>query len=437
MGKTAELIERRKAAVAQGVGMFAGETSAVSGSGATLVDAEGNEWIDLAGGIGVVNAGHCPPHVVEAIQRQAAQLLHTCIHVASYEPYIALCETLNRLLPHGRATKSMLVNSGAEAVENVIKIARQATGRSAVICYSGAFHGRTMMGMSLTSKTGYKLGCGPYAPEVYRLPYPSYFHSGDGLPMEDFVARELQRLRDAFLTYVSASQVAAVILEPVLGEGGFVPAPAEYLQGLRKICDEHGILLICDEVQSGFCRTGRWAAYEHAGIVPDLSTWAKSMGSGLPIGAVVGKAEVMDAALPGTIGGTYGGNPVACASALATIAVMEQENLNARGAEIGDRVRSRFDELKKKCDVIADVRGLGAMIGMEFCYDGDPNRPAGPVVAAALAKAREQHVLILPASAHGNVIRILSPLTITDDQLARALDVIDASVLAAAEELVH
>lgn len=431
MGATSDLIARRKAAMPQGVGMFAGETSVASASGAVLVDADGKEWIDLSGGIGVVNAGHCPSGVVEAIQRQAAQLLHICIHVATYEPYVALCEKLNALLPHGGPTKTMLVNTGAEAVENAVKIARQATGRPAIICYTGAFHGRTMMGMSLTSKTGYKAGCGPYAPEIYRLPFPSYFHHGDGLAKGAFIERELQRMRDAFLTHVPAKQVAAVILEPVLGEGGFVPAPAEYLQGLRKICDEHGILLICDEVQSGFCRTGRWAAYEHAGIVPDLSTWAKSMGGGLPIGAVVGKAAIMDAAQPGTIGGTYGGNPVACAAALATIAVMESENLNARATVIGERVRTRFEALQAKCPLIADVRGLGAMIGMEFCHDGDPGRPAGPVVAAALAACRERGVLVLPAGAHGNIIRVLSPLVIGDDQLDRALTVIEESVLAA------
>ena len=414
--------------------MFAGQTTVASAAGARLTDADGKEWIDLSGGIGVVNAGHCAPEVVRAIQEQAAKLLHICFHVATYEPYVALCEKLNELLPHAESTKSMLVNSGAEAVENAIKIARQATGRSAVICYTGAFHGRTMMGMSLTSKTGYKAGCGPYAPEIYRLPFPSRFHSGGGLSEDAFVARELERLREAFYSYVPADQVAAIILEPVQGEGGFVPAPVGYLRGLRDICNETGILLICDEVQSGFCRTGRWASYEHAGIKPDLSTWAKSMGSGMPIGAVVGRADVMDAAKPGTIGGTYGGNPVSCAAALATIAVMERDNLNARAETIGIRMRARFEALQAKCPVVADVRGLGAMIGMEFCFDGDPGKPAGNVTAAALAKCREQVVLVLPAGAHGNIIRTLSPLTISDGDLAQALDVIEESVLAAARE---
>lgn len=412
--------------------MFAGETTAATGEGAHLVDADGHTMIDFAGGIGVVNAGHCHPEVVRAIQQQAEKLLHACIHVATYEPYLQLCEKLNQLLPHGALTKTMLLNSGAEAVENAIKIARQATGRSAVFCYTGSFHGRTMMGMSLTSKTGYKVGCGPFAPEIYRLPFPNYFRDGDGLSMDEFVARELGRLQEAFLLYAPASQVAAVILEVVQGEGGFVPVPQAYLEGLRTVCREKGILLILDEVQSGFCRTGRWTAYEHYGITPDISTWAKSMGSGLPIAAVVGRADVMDAAQPGTIGGTYGGNPVACAAALATIAVMEKLKLNERAAAIGHKMRARFEAMQDKVDVIADVRGLGAMIGIEFCYGRDPKRPAGPIVADALTRCRAGGVLLLPAGAHGNVIRTLSPLVIAEADLDRALEVIEESVLAAA-----
>ncbi len=426
-------MERRSQAVARGVGIFAGETTAASASGAHLVNADGRELIDFAGGIGVVNAGHCAPEVVEAVQQQAAKLMHACIHVATYEPYVELCERLNELFPHGGPTKTMLVNTGAEAVENAIKIARQATGRQAIFCYTGAFHGRTMMGMALTSKTSYKLGCGPFAPEVYRLPFPSLFHDGDGLTEAELVERELHRLEDAFYYYAPADQVAAVILEVVQGEGGFLPVPPAYLRGLREICNKHGILLVCDEVQSGFCRTGRWAAYEHYDVVPDLSTWAKSMGSGLPIGCVIGRAEVMDAARPGTIGGTYGGNPIACAASLATIRLMEKLNLNRRAEELGAKVRSAFETLQSETDVVGDVRGLGAMIGMELCYDRDPRKPAGSVVAEALGRCREQGVLVLPAGAHGNIIRTLSPLVIDDADVDRALEVICESVLAAAE----
>jgi 4-aminobutyrate aminotransferase/(S)-3-amino-2-methylpropionate transaminase len=291
-----------------------------------------------------------------------------------------------------------------------------------------------MMGMTLTSKTGYKLGCGPFAPEIYRLDFPNYFHFNNGLQKQAFVQRELARVEEAFFMYAPADQVAAIILEPVQGEGGFVPSPPGYLEGLRKICDRHGILLILDEVQSGFCRTGRWAAYQHYDVTPDISTWAKSLGSGLPIAAVVGRAEVMDAARPGTIGGTYGGNPVACAAALATIDVMERLDLNARAEVIGRRVRERFEALQAGTNVIGDVRGLGAMIGAEFCYGGDPSKPAGSVVADAQARCREQRVLTLSAGAHGNIMRTLSPLVISDEDLDRALGVIEISVLAAAGE---
>ena len=332
MSKNDELVRRRRDVVSAGVGIFAGPTTAVSARGARLVDADGRELIDLVGGIGVMNAGHCHPKIVAAIREQAEQLIHTCIHIATYEPYVALCEKLVALLPHGRTpderTKVMLVNTGAEAVENAIKIARQATGRSAVLCYTEAFHGRTMMGMTLTSKVGYKQHCGPFAPEVYRLPFPNRFRYGDGLDEAAFVARELQRLEDAFVNTIPADHVAAIILEPIQGEGGFVPVPEAYLRGLREVCDRTGIVLICDEVQSGFARAGHWAAYERYGVRPDLSTWAKSMGGGMPIGAVMGRAEVMDAARPGTIGGTYGGNPVACAAALAAIEVIESEQIS-------------------------------------------------------------------------------------------------------------
>ncbi len=433
MSDARTLVERRHAVVPRAVGQFAGETTAATASGAHLVDAEGERFIDFAGGIGVMNVGHCDEHVVRAIQEQASRLIHTCIHVATYEPYVALCEKLVTLLPHGPATKAVLLNSGAEAVENAVKFARQATGRQAIICYTEAFHGRTMMAMSLTSKTRYKVGCGPFAPEVYRLPFPNHFRDGAGLELGAFVDRELARLEEAFVNIVPANHVAAIIIEPVLGEGGFIPAPAAYLRGLREICDRHGIVLVFDEVQSGFGRTGRWAAYEHAGVIPDISTWAKSMGGGMPISAVLGKAEILDRAEAGTVGGTYGGNPVACAAALATIARMEELDLNARGAEIGERVRARFEALQQRSDLVADVRGLGAMIGMELCWDGDPARPAAEAVAAVTATCRERGVLVLPAGPHGNVLRVLAPLVIDDDDLDRGLAAIEEAVLAVSE----
>jgi len=438
--KTRELISRRTRAVARGVGMFTGEISAAAGHGALLTDADGNEFIDLASGIGVTNVGHCDPRVVAAITAQASRLLHTCIHVATYEPYVALCEKLVEILPHHATegeggTKVMLANSGAEAVENAIKIARQATGRGAVLCFEGGFHGRTLLGMSLTAKSAYKRNCGPFAAEIYRLPFPHYFKDGGEQRLDDYVARSLARIEERFiLGPVPAEHVAALIIEPVQGEGGFIPAPAGFLRGLRELCTRHGIVMICDEVQSGFGRTGAWAAYEHAGVVPDISTWAKAMGGGLPISAVIGRAEVMDAAAPGTIGGTYGGNPLACAAALATIEVIEREGLLERAKVLGERVRSRLDSLRERCPIVADVRGLGAMLAMELCHGGDPLRPATQATARAAHAIREAGVLILTAGPHGNVLRLLPPLMIADSHLDRALDVIDSAILNVARQ---
>jgi len=428
------LIERRRAVVPRGVGQFAGDTTVVSASGARLVDSDGREWIDLAGGIGVMNVGHCDPQVVAAIRDQAGRLLHASIHVATYEPYVELCEQLVTLFPHGGPTQAMLVNSGAEAVENAVKIARQASGRPAILCFSEAFHGRTLLAASLTSKTGYKLGCGPFAPEIYRLPYPDRFHLGDGLDEAAFVRRELVRLEQAFGNLVPAEHLAAILIEPVLGEGGFVPAPAAYLRGLRELCTRHGILLILDEVQSGFLRTGRWAAYQHADVVPDLSTWAKSLGGGMPISAVLGKQPYMDAALPGTLGGTYGGNPVACAAALATIRSLREQGLEARAVALGQTIRGRFERLQAQCDWVGDVRGLGAMVALELCHERDPARPAKAELDRVLAACRRQGVLVLPASRHGNVLRILCPLVIRDADLDRALTVIEESILSLSEK---
>lgn len=424
---TQRLLERRAAVVARGVPRV---TTIVAdrGEGAALIDPSGRRYTDLAGGIGVMAVGHSHPAVIAAIIEQAGRLQHACFHVATYEPYVALCEKLVELLPHGGPTKAMLVNSGAEAVENAVKIARQATGRPGVLCFTGAFHGRTLLGMSLTSKVAYKKGCGPFAPEIFRVPYPDRFHTGEGMAEEAFVARELANLREALSTMVAPTDLAAILVEPVLGEGGFVPAPAAWLRGVRSLCDEHGILLIFDEVQTGFCRTGAWGAYQKLGVTPDLSTWAKAMGGGLPVAAVVGRAEVMDAAVPGTIGGTYGGNPVACASALAALGVMEELDLNARAEALGERLVARFEALRRRCPVVADVRGLGAMIGIELCEEGDPGRPASALVGEILAACHERGVLIIGCGVHGNVIRVMCPLNIPDDELDGAISVLEEEI---------
>ena len=426
----AGLVARRQKVVCSGVGMLSPMTVDTA-SGAIITDADGREFIDFASGIGVMGVGHGDAAVVEAVRRQVGDLQHACIHVATYEPYVALCEKLVDLFPHHEkaddSTKAMLISTGAEAVENSIKIARQATGRAGVICFTGAFHGRTLLAGSLTSKTRLKEGCGPYAPEIYRLPFPKAM-PGEVIDEAALVERELTRLERAFDDTVSAGQVAAIIIEVVQGEGGFNVAPKAYLEGLRRICDEHGIVLIFDEVQSGFCRTGKWAGYEHSGVKPDLSPWAKAMGGGLPIACVIGKASVMDKVNPGTLGGTYGGNPVACAAALAAIARMEELDLNARATAIGNTIHQRFSDLQKKVEQVTDVRGLGAMVAIELCENGDPTRPAPAIVKAVIDDCRNQGLLVIAAGVAGNCVRVLTPLVITDEQLWRGLDILCQSI---------
>lgn len=426
--KTQALIERRKAVVANGVSVFVPST-AVSAKDGTILDADGNQLIDFGGGIGVLNAGHCPEPVVKAIQDQAAKLIHACFNISTYEPYLELAEKLAELIPHGKKTKVMLTNTGAESVENAIKIARQATKRSAVICFSEAFHGRSMMAMTLTSKINYKVNCGPFAPEVYRLPFPNYYHNGQGMTADEFSTQELARLEDATHSMVDVNDIAAIILELVQGEGGFNVAPKKYIQGLREFCDRHGIMLIFDEVQSGFCRTGKWAAHEHYGVTPDISTWAKSMGSGMPIGAVIGKQEIMDAAAVGSIGGTYLGNPVCCAASLATIKYMEEIDLNAKANKVSKIVSERFEKLKKICPSIGDVRGLGAMQAIEFVKDGDPSKPDEDTVTKLTKACLDRGLILLSAGTYKNVIRVLSPLVISEELLNRGLDIIEEELL--------
>ena len=425
--KSQALLERRKNVVANGVGVF--NTATVrTAKGATIIDEDGRELIDFAGGIGVVNAGHCPEPVVDAIREQAGKYLHTSFNVVTYEPYIALCEKLVEILPHGEKTKAMLVSTGAEAVENAIKIARQATGRQAVLCYTGAFHGRTMMAMSLTSKINYKLGCGPFAPEVYRLPFPNFYRYGTGKTRDEFVASELKRLNESSYNVVDPKNLAAIIIEPVQGEGGFNPVPRRYLEGLRAFCDKHGIMLIADEIQSGFGRTGYWASWQHYKVTPDISTYAKSLGSGMPIAAVLGRAEVMDAAGPSTIGGTYIGNPVCCAAALATIQFMKDEDLNARAKEIGKLITERFKDLMTTYQEIGDVRGMGAMVGIEFVENGDPRKPHTELCSTIVKRCAERGLVLLSAGTFKNVIRILSPLVIPIDQLNKGLDILESEI---------
>ncbi len=433
ISKSKSLYERRKKLVPDALGIF-NPSTAVRAKGARIWDADGRELIDFAGGIGVMNAGHCPAPVVKAVQQQAAKLMHSCFNVSLTETYLDLAEKLVELLPHGDFTKVLLTNSGAEAVENAIKIARMATGRQGILCFTGAFHGRTMMAMTLTAKTKNKTSCGPFAPEVYRLEYPYYYRYGAGLSEEKYVAGQIQRLHDFFHYHAAPSQMAAVIVELVQGEGGFTVMPPAYLRALRDICDQHGMLLIIDEVQSGFGRTGAWAAFHHYGITPDISTWAKSMGGGMPIGAVIGKAEVMDAAIAGTIGGTYPGNPVCCAAALATIRYMETIDINAKGKKVGNMVRRRFEAMKKKCPAIGNVRGLGAMLAFELVKNGDPRQPDAELANRLIAACEKKGLLIISAGTFGNCIRVLSPLVIEEKLLRKGLDILEETLLEACEQ---
>lgn len=422
-----DLFERRKKIVANGVGVF--NTATVKeAKGAIIIDVDGRELIDFAGGIGVVNAGHCPEPVVEAIREQAGKYLHTSFNVVTYEPYITLCEELAEILPHGEKTKVMLVSTGAEAVENAIKIARQATKRPAILCFTDAYHGRSMMAMTLTSKIGYKYDCGPFAPEVYRLPFPNFYRYRRTRDEDEFVEDELKRLHESALNLVDVKNVAAVILEPIQGEGGFNAIPQKYLEGLREFCDMHGIMLIMDEVQSGFCRTGHWASWQHYGVQPDISTYAKSLGSGLPIAAVVGKAEVMDAAAAGSIGGTYIGSPICCVAASATIKYMKDINLNEKAVKVGRVIKTRLENLMHQHSEIGDVRGIGAMIAIEFVINGDPRQPSSEICSHIVKGCMENGLIVLSAGTYKNVLRILSPLVITDEQLDKGLSILETEI---------
>ena len=396
---------------------------AADARGATLTDLDGNTFIDFAGGVGCLNVGHSHPHVVQAAQEQLEHFTHTDFTVVPYENYASLAERLLVLAPIGGQTKAAFFNAGTEAVENSIKFARAHTGRQAVIAFEGAFHGRTFLSLALTSKTHpYKHGLGPFAPEVYRVPFPNAFR---GPTAEEALAA----LRRAFSTLVAAEDVAAIIFEPVQGEGGFVPASREFVTGLREICDEHGIVLICDEVQSGFGRTGRFFAIEHFGVEPDLITVAKSIAMGLPLSGVLGRAEIMDAPVAGGVGGTFVGNPVAIAAALAVLDVIEDEGLVERSAAIGETMQARMLSWQARWPQVGDVRGLGGMLAIELVGEG--NAPASELASQVVEEALARGLLLLKAGVAGNCIRVLVPLVITDAELDEALDVWESALEAA------
>jgi 4-aminobutyrate aminotransferase / (S)-3-amino-2-methylpropionate transaminase / 5-aminovalerate transaminase len=384
---------------------------------ATITDVDGNVFVDFGGGVGVVNAGHAHPRIVEAVVEQATRFLHTDFTVVPYEPAVALAERLCALAPISGEKRAAFFNAGTEAVENAVKLARLHTGRPGVVAYEGGFHGRTLLSMTMTSKFHpYKTGMGPYAPEVYRAPYPDAYRG----PGAD---EALEQLAHMLETYVPGEHVAAIVIEPQLGEGGFVPASREYMEGLRALCDRHGIVLVADEVQTGFGRTGRMFAMEHFGVEPDLMTVAKSIAAGLPLSGVIGRAEIMDGAHAGAIGGTYIGNPVAQAAALAVLDVFEEESLLERGSSVGDRIRERMHAWQDRWPAIGDVRGLGAMLAIELVRDPETKEPAPELALAVIQAALERGLILLKAGIHANCIRVLCPLTIEEAVLDEALEV--------------
>jgi 4-aminobutyrate aminotransferase / (S)-3-amino-2-methylpropionate transaminase / 5-aminovalerate transaminase len=395
------------------------------GRGSTLTDVDGNTFIDFTGGVGCLNVGHSHPKLVEAAQEQLTRFSHTDFTIVPYEVYVTLAERLIALSPFTGRAKAAFFNAGTEAVENAIKFARSYTKRPAVIVFEGAFHGRTLLSMTMTSKTHpYKAGLGPFAPEVYRVPFAQDYRGPD-------TRTALAALERALVTQVAAEQVAAIVIEPVQGEGGFVVAPRDFMTGIRRLCDEHGIVLVVDEVQTGFGRTGKMFAIEHYGIEPDLMIVAKSIAGGLPLSGVIGKAEIMDAPPDSAIGGTYVGNPVAQAAALAVLDVFEEENLVERAQQIGERIRERMVAWQERIEQIGDVRGLGAMLAIEFVRDRDTKEPNPEFATAVVEAAAERGLLLMKSGIYSNCIRVLCPLVLTDAELDEALEVWEDALVAA------
>ena len=420
MSTSTDLKTRKAAAVPNGVGTKGIYVAKAENS--ELWDVDGRRYVDFAAGIAVLNTGHRHPKIMAAVAEQAHAFTHTCFHVVSYESYVRLAERLNALAPGDFAKKTLFLNSGAEAVENAIKIARYHTKRSAVVAFSGGFHGRTHMTMGLTGKVmPYKRGFGPFPAEVYHAEFPQPYH---GVTTEQALA-DIDRLLHAD---VDPKAVAAVIVEPVQGEGGFNVAPFEFLRALRRLCDEHGIVLIADEVQTGVARTGKMFSIDHAGVVPDLITLAKGLGGGFPLSAVTGRATIMDAAHPGGLGGTYGGNPISIAAAHAVLDVIESEDLCGRAGRVGQRMRSHLEALAKQLPCIGDVRGLGAMVAFELVKDAKTKEPDADLTASILAHAEQRGLILLSCGTSANVVRLLAPLTIPDAVLEEGLTILSAAV---------
>jgi 4-aminobutyrate aminotransferase len=428
MSKNADLHKRRIAAIPRGVGNSLA-VYAERAQNAELWDVEGRRYVDFASGIAVVNTGHLHPHVKAAMAAQLEKITHGCFQVTPYESYIALAEALNKLAPGATPKKTIFLSTGAEAVENAIKIARYATKRSAVIAFSGGFHGRTLGCIALTGKVQpYKAGFGPMLPEVFHVPYPMAYH---GVTPEDSFAA----IDQLFKADVDPARVAAIIIEPVQGEGGFYIAPPEFLRGLRALCDKHGILLIADEIQTGFARTGRMFAIEHAGVEPDLMTVAKSIAGGVPLSAVIGKAEIMDAPVVGGLGGTFAGSPLACAAGLAVLEVIEKEKLDQRADALGARLVARLKQMQAKYPCIGEVRALGMMVAMELVKNRRADAPDADLTKALVQAAGRRGLILLSCGIYSNVIRILAPLTIPEAQLEEGLGLLEQALVEATQSV--
>ncbi|MFX4263212.1 4-aminobutyrate--2-oxoglutarate transaminase [Pelotomaculum propionicicum] len=426
--KSQEILELRQKYVPRGIS-YSTQIFVKEAKGAVITDVDGNEFIDFAGGIGVNNAGHCHEKVVQAAKDQIDHFIHTSFNVAQYEQYVKLAEKLDEVTPGSFPKKTMFANSGAEAVENAVKIARKYTNRTGIIALECAFHGRTLLAMTLTSKVKpYKYGFGPFASDVYKVPSAYCYRCYYGLSYPSCDLQCLKNLERFFVAECPSDQVAAVIAEPVQGEGGFIVPPPEFLPGLKQICEKHGILFIADEIQTGFGRTGKLFACENFGLVPDLMAIAKSLAAGFPLSAVTGRAEVMDAPAPGEIGGTYGGNPVACAAALQVIDIMKDEALPERANWIGSVLTGRLKEMQEKYPVIGDVRGLGAMIAIELVNDRKTKEPAKEITSRLTAECYKRGLIFLSAGIYSNVLRFLMPLVITESELNQAADILEASL---------
>jgi 4-aminobutyrate aminotransferase/(S)-3-amino-2-methylpropionate transaminase len=422
------ILERRANAVTRGL---ARSTDVVveRAEGALVHDVDGNTLIDLAGGIGMNAVGHCPPSVTAAIAAQAKDLVHICALVATYEPYIALCELLNEITPGDFPKKTLLANSGAEAVENAIKIARAYTKRSGILCFEGAYHGRTLLTLSLTSKYGlFKQGFGPFAPEVYRIPAPSMYRRPDGMTEDAYVDSCLSALDRAMIAQIDPAALAAIIIEPVQGEAGFIAMPERFLRRIRELCTQHGIVMIADEVQTGFGRTGELFALDHTDVVPDLITTAKALGAGMPISATTGRAEIMDAPHPGGTGGTYGGSPVACAAAIETIRLIREPAFLAHAREIGETMRAELLRMQEASPLIGDVRGLGPMLLIELVADRATREPAAAHALAVIRRSVASGVVLIRAGLYSNCVRFMPPLSITKAQLREGLAVVAEAI---------